>query len=183
MFKQAAGVKQKGRNAHDLSTWKLVEWYWLGRNGVLRKMFLWHFIHHKSRICWPGIEHSPRCERPATNRLRPDATPSVVDDHSVLGLVTMIMTNQHCFPSQKCYLQEDQESGECFLLVKSYPTMLLLCHVFCPVQTRATTTGARCTVLILDYAMYSLDNPNSERNFSKFRNFVDLRTDPRGRVF
>jgi len=90
----------------------------------------------------------------------------------------MIMTNQHCFPSQKYYLQEGQESGECFLLVESYPTTLLLCHVFCSVQTRAVTTGARCTVLILDHAIYSLDNPNSERNCSMFRNFVDLRTIP-----
>jgi hypothetical protein len=175
-------VWNRGRNALDLSTWHLVEQYWLGRNGVLRNMFLWHCIHHKSRTCWPGIEHGSRGERPATNRLRPDATPSVVDDHSVLGLVTMIMTNQHCFPSQKYYLQESQESGECFLLVDSYPTTLLLCHVFCSVQTRAMTTGARCTVLILDYAMYSLDSPDSDRNFCIFRNFVDLGTDPRGRV-
>jgi len=38
------------------------------------------------------------------------------------------------------------------------------------------------TVLILDYAMYSLHNTNPERNFSIFRNFVDLRSDPRGHV-
>ena len=94
----------------------------------------------------------------------------------------MIMTNQHCFPSQKWYLQEGQESGECFLLVENYPTTLLLCHVLCPVQTRAMTPGARITVLILDYAMYSLDNRNAERNFSMFGNFVDLRTDPPGHV-
>lgn len=38
------------------------------------------------------------------------------------------MTNQHCFPSQKCYVQEGQESGECFLLFESYPTTVLLCR-------------------------------------------------------
>jgi hypothetical protein len=48
----------------------LVEWRLAGETEVLgENQSQCHFVHYKSHMTWPGLEHGPPRWKPATNRL------------------------------------------------------------------------------------------------------------------